>query len=340
MLAAMLRMTVLASGSKGNSTVLTSTATGTSILVDAGLSCRETIKRMKAIGEDPAAISAVIITHEHIDHISGLGVLARKLKVPVYFTGATYQAWKRMVSPKPKRISREEWFAQQYESRRADKAQAAPYAPAWQHAPGLVAAAVAASPAHEFVEAMKNVPLPQADCEEEPTANPAELPKVEFFEAGRPFAIHDIGVMPFTIPHDAVDPVGFVFTIDGVRVGMVTDIGYMSPNVSSQLRRCDALYIESNHDLEMLRDGPYPWSVKQRVLSRVGHLSNDALAQFFERDYDGAATFIVLAHLSEANNHPELARGCAERALGERSNLISNRLVLAKQTEALEPIVL
>jgi phosphoribosyl 1,2-cyclic phosphodiesterase len=170
--------------------------------------------------------------------------------------------------------------------------------------------------------------------------DPTALPAVEYFEAGKPFAVRDIGVIPFTVPHDAVDPVGFVFTIEGIRIGMVTDLGYMPPNVSTQLRRCDVLYIESNHDLEMLRNGPYPWSVKQRVLSRVGHLSNDALADFFTSEYDGSAAFIVLAHLSESNNHPELAQDCAVRALGTRSNLLMNRILLAEQSKPMEPIFL
>ena len=96
--------------------------------------------------------------------------------------------------------------------------------------------------------------------------------------------------------------------------------------------------IESNHDLEMLRVGPYPWSVKQRVLSRLGHLSNAALAEFLTTDYDGGATYIVLAHLSEQNNHPEIARNAAERALAGQCNLLSNRLLLAQQAEPLESI--
>jgi len=90
--------------------------------------------------------------------------------------------------------------------------------------------------------------------------------------------------------------------------------------------------------VEMLRSGPYPWSVKQRVMSRVGHLSNEALAEFFAGDYDGGAAFLVLAHLSEQNNHPEIARGAAEQALGPRRNLLSNRLLLAGQDQALDPI--
>ena len=112
----------------------------------------------------------------------------------------------------------------------------------------------------------------------------------------------------------------------------------MPPNVQSQLRRCDLIMLESNHDLEMLRDGPYPWSVKQRVLSRVGHLSNAATAAWLEETYDGTATHLILAHLSESNNMPELARLAAERALISKPNLLANRLWLATQHEPLEPV--
>jgi phosphoribosyl 1,2-cyclic phosphodiesterase len=98
--------------------------------------------------------------------------------------------------------------------------------------------------------------------------------------------------------------------------------------------------MESNHDLEMLRGGPYPWAVKQRVMSRVGHLSNAALAEFLSSDYDGTAAFLILAHLSAANNHPEIARNCAEHALADRLSLWQNRLMLASQDEPLETITL
>jgi phosphoribosyl 1,2-cyclic phosphodiesterase len=100
------------------------------------------------------------------------------------------------------------------------------------------------------------------------------------------------------------------------------------------------LMLESNHDLEMLRDGPYPWSVKQRVMSRVGHLSNEAASDFLEKNYDGHASYVVLAHLSESNNLPELARVTAERALRDRMSLLANKLVLAQQDAPLQPICL
>ncbi len=119
---------------------------------------------------------------------------------------------------------------------------------------------------------------------------------------------------------------------------MPPDLGYMPPNVKAALKRIDVLLLESNHDLEMLRDGPYPWSVKQRVLSRVGHLSNTATADFLQKDYDGTASWIVLGHLSESNNAPELARIAAEQALSSHPSLLGNRLLLADQAAPLESI--
>ena len=169
-------------------------------------------------------------------------------------------------------------------------------------------------------------------------ANPAYLPAVEYFQAGRQFCIGDLDILPFTIPHDAADPCGFVFEAQGIRMALATDLGYMPPNVKSALKCIDVLLLESNHDLEMLRDGPYPWSVKQRVLSRVGHLSNDATAEFLQKDYDGGAAYIVLGHLSESNNAPELARITAERAIGDRMTLLGNRILLAQQALPLESI--
>jgi phosphoribosyl 1,2-cyclic phosphodiesterase len=112
------------------------------------------------------------------------------------------------------------------------------------------------------------------------------------------------------------------------------------PNVKRALERIDVLLLESNHDLEMLKDGPYPWAVKQRVLSRVGHLSNHATAEFLSRDYDGSAMYIVLGHLSETNNAPELALLSAEEAIRERGRLLGNRILLARQAAPIDPICL
>lgn len=261
-------VSVLASGSRGNSAVVQTARTR--ILVDAGISCREIFKRLKGLGEDPHSLSAVVITHEHSDHVCGLATLAKRLKIPVFMTGATHQVWAKSVRDQG--------------------------------------------------------------------GDRCNFLRLEVFSPGKGFQIGDIAVAPFTIPHDAVDPVGFAFRAEGVKVGIATDLGYLPMSVRDHLQGCDVLIVESNHDLEQLRNGPYPWSVKQRVMSRVGHLSNDALADFFRSDYDGRAAFIVLAHLSEQNNIPELARGAAERALGRRQTLFKNRVRLASQSEAMEPI--
>ena len=263
-------ITVLASGSGGNCSVVSSS--GTRLLIDAGLSCKGICKRLSVRDICPETLDAVLITHEHADHVTGLYVMAKKYALPIYMTEATHRAWTR-----------------QYKDSNGE---------------------------------------------------PVRAEKVEHFHSGHRFQIGDIEIMPFTIPHDAADPVGFTFKAEGVKLGYVTDLGYMPPNVKVHLRQCDGLLVESNHDLEMLRVGPYPWSVKQRVMSRVGHLSNDALAEFLSSDYDGGAAFLILAHLSESNNHPELARTAAERALSDRLSLWQNRLVLASQSEPLETLTL
>jgi phosphoribosyl 1,2-cyclic phosphodiesterase len=230
-------VSVLASGSRGNSTIVRSSSTR--ILVDAGISCRETFKRMKAAGDDPHSLSAIVITHEHTDHVSGLLVLARKLKVPVYMTGATHQAWSRSM---------------------------------------------------------------RDDAGERP-----QLERLEFFSSGHSFHIGDIGITPFTIPHDAADPVGFTFRAEGIKIAIATDLGRLLANVKDNLRACDVL-------------------------------SNEKLAEFFATGYDGHASYIVLAHLSELNNHPECALREAEKALAGRRTLLQNRVMLAAQTEPMQPI--
>ncbi|MGB6027581.1 MAG: MBL fold metallo-hydrolase [Candidatus Sulfotelmatobacter sp.] len=263
-------VSMLASGSRGNCVFVASARTR--ILVDAGISCRETFKRMKVLGEDPQSLSAILITHEHSDHIYGLATLAKKLRIPIFMTGATHAAWSRAI--------------------RDEKGE-----------------------------------RPQ-------------LERLERFESGLRFQVGDIEVKPFTIPHDAADPVGFTFRVEGAKVSVATDLGYLPVNVRDHLRGSDILVMESNHDVEMLRGGSYPWSVKQRVASNVGHLSNEKLADFFINDYDNSAAFVVLAHLSEQNNHPEIARREAEKALAERGGLFQNRVLVAMQGEVLPPIQL
>jgi phosphoribosyl 1,2-cyclic phosphodiesterase len=328
----MVRFTVLASGSKGNCSVVT--GGNTRILVDAGLSCRELFRRMRLVGEDPATLDAIIVTHEHSDHVAGLAVTARKLGIPVYFTEPTHRAWIRWLSPR-KQMTYTQWVEECRKQAAARMAEAD--TPATEDCdsdePDVGPADVTAK-ADETAAESETVTRKKPAAEKDPTA----LPSVQYFHAGKPIQIGDISVSPFTIPHDATDPVGFVFQAEGVRMAVATDLGYMPPNVKAQLKGVDLLLLESNHDLEMLRDGPYPWSVKQRVLSRVGHLSNEAAATYLETEYDGQATYVILAHLSESNNLPELALISAERALNGRASLLANRLLLAAQHEPMSTI--
>ena len=237
-------LTILGSGSSGNTALL---STGrTRLLIDAGLSKREILKRMQAAGlpldSGSFGVSAIVVSHEHADHAAHLLALAQEFAAPVYLADGTREA------------------------------------------------------------------LPEA----------GELPRVERFRPGQHFAIGDIEVMPFAVPHDANEPVAFRFEAEGVKLALVVDLGFLTSLVKEQLRGCHCLVLEANHDREMLRHGPYPWFIKQRVMSRLGHLSNEALAEFLEFDFDGAADYVVLAHLSENNNSPAVARFAAEQALERR----------------------
>lgn len=253
------QLCLLASGSSGNCTWL---ATGkTRLLVDAGLSVRETLRRLAEIAQPPERIDGILVTHEHSDHVSGLPRLARRLGVPVFATERT-------------------------------------------------AASV------DWGEA---------------------APRLEIFQAGARLAIGDIDVDTFSIPHDAADPVGFCFRSQGIKIGLVTDLGYVPDSVRYQLRGTTALVLESNHDLEMLKVGPYPWPVKQRVMSRVGHLSNEMACEFVLTDLDSGTATLILAHLSEHNNHPEIVRMFAGDALARRG--VSPRLVVAEQRRPTEIFV-
>ncbi|MGH9475577.1 MAG: MBL fold metallo-hydrolase [Terriglobales bacterium] len=254
-------LTILGSGSKGNAAVISTERTA--ILLDCGFSRREILRRLALAGIAPECLSAVLITHEHSDHVAGLPRLAAHLPVPVYINEATRAA--------------------------------------------LGAAGEA-------------------------------LPRVGTFATGDAFQIGDIAVTSFAIPHDAADPVAFRFVTAGVRIVFVTDLGCLPANVAQQLAAADCAVVESNHDLEMLKAGGYPWELKQRVLGRLGHLSNAALSEFLGSGFDGCAAHLILAHLSENNNLPSLALLAAEHALAPRPS--RPQIHVAPQAEPLAPIVL
>ncbi len=267
------RVTILASGSSGNVTLL---ETGrTRLLVDVGLGRRETLRRLTAAGVAPDQLDGILISHEHNDHCSGLPVLARHWPATVYLTEGTHEAIRRGLS--------------------ADHAQ--------------------------------------------------RINRIEYVIAGQRFVIGDIEVHGFRVPHDAADPLAFSFRANGTKLALVTDLGYLPELVKQHLRDSDCLILESNHDVEMLKVGPYPWHVKQRVLSRTGHLSNHAVSEFLAdaEGFDGRARYLVLAHLSEQNNHPDVARLSAEEALARRPAgcaRFQGELLVASQWEPLGPIEL
>jgi phosphoribosyl 1,2-cyclic phosphodiesterase len=239
--------TVLGSGSSGNTTLVS--AGDTHILVDIGLSGKETVRRLAECGLRPEQISAIVVSHEHGDHCRGIAPFAKHLEVPVFITDAAYEAAELGIEDR----------------------------------------------------------------------------KRQRVESGCPFEIRGIEFTPFAVPHDAADPLAFCIEKDGVKIAIVMDLGYMSGLVVERLRGCDAIILESNHDINMLKVGPYPWALKQRVMSRRGHLSNDTVAEFLLDGFDGKARHMILAHLSEKNNLPELALLSARRALEERSSLLTGQ---------------
>jgi phosphoribosyl 1,2-cyclic phosphodiesterase len=253
-----MKFTVLGSGSTGNAVLIS--AGKTKVLIDAGLSAKEIVRRCAEVGEDVAKLDAVLVTHEHSDHAGGLRVLLKSLNCPVYMSGETLEAYlfeKRHVKP-DEGVKR--------------------------------------------TDAIKG--------------------KVVEIQSSQDFRIGEIEFEPFSVPHDAADNFGFVAKYCGIRLAAVTDFGQMTTLISQKLRGCDAIIIESNHSLPMLRACPiYSWDLKQRIASRTGHLSNEDLAVWLSAEFDGAARHIVLAHLSQKANEPHLARLTAEQAIAMRSPL-------------------
>jgi phosphoribosyl 1,2-cyclic phosphodiesterase len=250
-----LSFVLLGSGSSGNATLVSDG--DTHILVDAGLSGRETAKRLRECGLEPGEISAIVVSHEHGDHCRGVAPFAKNLDIPVFMTDGT----------------------------------------------------------------LSNSGM---------TLDPSKHRRIR---SGECFEVYGFLFTCFSVPHDSADPLGFLIEKDGIKLGITLDLGYLSNLVLERLKGCDGIIIESNHDVQMLKVGPYPWALKQRVMSRRGHLSNDSVAQFLGNDFDGQAAHVVLAHLSQKNNLPELALLSAQRALEERSNLLvhQTKLELAYQ---------
>lgn len=241
-----LQACVLGSGSKGNCTYIESPETR--ILLDAGLSAREIERRLRSVGRSPEMLDGVLISHEHTDHIQGVGALVRRYNIPVYVNPGT---WRKA-----------------------------------QHLVGVVR-------------------------------------EVREFSAGTPFPLKDLLIEPFSLPHDAEDPVAFRLSWRRRIVAVVTDLGYPSQLVRERLRGCHLLILEANHDDAMLKAGPYPWPLKQRIGGKSGHLSNEQSCQLLREVLHDELEHVVLAHLSEINNFPDLARLTLQEALGAHTTQLS-----------------
>ena len=256
-----MRVCLLASGSKGNSLFIKSGESR--ILIDAGLSGRQIESRLANIGEDPAKLDAILVTHEHRDHVTAVGPLARRYKLPVYINPQTHAA------------------------------------------------------------------MP----------NPGRLEQLTEFAVSKRFSLRDLEITPFPITHDASEPVGFIIETTEGRIGVATDLGIATRLVAAELKHCRVLILESNHDEDMMRDGTYPWQLKQRVSGRMGHLSNDETAALLREIVAQECGAVVLAHLSEKNNTPELARRCASAALA-RAGVKRVAIRVASPTRPTPPVEL
>jgi len=226
-----LKVCVLGSGSSGNCIYVASTQTR--ILVDAGLSLRETVRRLELIDNDLTEVDAICVTHEHEDHTASLGGLHRRAGMALYANSGTIEG-----------------------IRQSGKLRDLPW----------------------------NV-----------------------FITGEPFRIEDLRIEPFTVPHDAYDPVGFLICSGSSRVGIVTDIGMATELIRERLKGCQTVIVESNHDERLLKDATRPWSLKQRIASRQGHFSNDQAGHLIADIAGPELKVIFLAHLSVDCNRSDLA---------------------------------
>ncbi len=223
-----MRFASLGSGSKGNATLVQ--VNKTCVLIDCGFSLRETEARLSRYGIEAGQLDAILITHEHGDHVRGAGPLARKYNIPLWATRGTYS------------------------------------------------------------KAVLGV-----------------LPRLHYLDVQQRFEVQDLAIQTYPVPHDAREPCQFVFSDGQQRFGMLTDAGMITPHIETQLDGCDALLLECNHDLSMLEQGPYPFSLKQRVAGRLGHLSNKQTALLLAALDHTRLKHLVIAHLSEQNNTPALA---------------------------------
>ena len=248
-------LTILGSGSAGNCTYLETPHVR--LLIDAGFSLRQIRKRLETIGRTPESLTAILITHEHADHVQGLAQLSEKLNIAVYCN----------------------------------------------------------RPTQEAIEFQSGVRL-----------------RSHLFSTGATFDLEDVVVETFSVPHDAQDPVGFLLRTTEGNIGILTDLGHATKLAVERVRRANVLILESNHDVKLLQDCPHrPWSLKQRILSRHGHLSNEAAADVAQQIVSADLQHLYLGHLSRECNRPQLAFEVMQKRL-EQTGAHHVRLSVASQS--------
>jgi phosphoribosyl 1,2-cyclic phosphodiesterase len=249
-----MRFASLGSGSQGNSLVVE--AGGTRVLLDCGFGLAATVARLARLGLVPEDLGAIVVTHEHDDHIGGVARLARRHGIPVWLTPGTLSGFEALF------------------------------------------------------------------------AGVTDVRMIHNYEV---FAVGDVEVQPFPVPHDAREPAQFVFSDGARRLGVLTDVGCSTRHIEATLSGCDALVLECNHDAEMLRRSSYPQKLRERIAGRFGHLDNSAAAELLRNLDKGKLKHLIAAHLSQENNHPDLARA----ALSAVMNCAPEWIGIADQDEGL-----
>jgi len=237
-----LRLIPLFSGSSGNSILVE--GEGRRILVDAGLPARTLCGALKLAGVEPESLDAIFVSHDHSDHTRGVGVMARKLHIPVFANAGTWSVMGTQIGPIP-------------------------------------------------------------------------LSEQRVFRSDMDFYFGGLHVLPFSTPHDAKEPVGFCFRGEGQKISILTDLGHMDEELLERVAGSDLLLLESNHDVEMLKVGPYPFPLKRRILSDKGHLSNEACGRALAKLYVRGLRSAILGHLSRENNFEQLALETVKSVLRE-----------------------
>jgi len=249
----MVKFCSLYSGSSGNCIFLGRGKT--KILIDVGLSGKKIVEALASIDEKLSEISAILISHEHSDHIKGAGIVSRKFNIPIYANEKTWEAMENLIGP-------------------------------------------------------------------------VDIKNRMYFNTGEEFEIGEVGIKTFPIPHDACEPVGFNFFAGNKKLTIATDIGHINKELLCSFKMSDLLLLESNHDIEMLMVGRYPWHLKKRILGDRGHLSNEMAGKVAAYMAEKGTRNLLLGHLSKENNFPELAYQTVYNALCEKKIRVGEDVML------------